>query len=438
MKNAAKRLISSPVMKSTVIYTVGDSLGKAIPFLLLPIVARYLTTSDFGIVTNFSVAVQIYLAICALNTYSALTVSYYALPNRALPGYLSNLVYLILTLAAVCGLSSMACSGLISRLLGIPAIWQYLALLTAVSTSIFMLYMSLLRMQNRVVLFNGIQIFQSLAAGVLAILFVVVWQWNWQGRALSLAASAIFTLVLSLWLMTRSGYLFKEINVTEMKSAFFFGLPLLPHTLSFWFKSGMDKIIVTNYIGLSANGVYSVALTLGGLIGVFTGSFFNAYSPVMYKDLSTIDNVPEEEGLAIKKKLVKITYLFAVLLLLVCIGSFFVMKYIVLLFFSGGYLGAVRFMPFVMTTLYFEGMYSIVSGYIFYRKKTKYLGTITFCSSMLQILTTFLLVRSLGVMGAAYSSCLISLITFLAVLCYANTLYKLPWTLKKTLVVAPV
>ena len=74
-------------------------------------------------------------------------------------------------------------------------------------------------------------------------------------------------------------------------------------------------------------------------------------------------------------------------------------------------------------------MYAIVSGYIFYRKKTKILGAITFLSSILQILTTLLLVKTVGVMGAVYSNCLISSITFLAVFTYTKKLYPLPWGL---------
>lgn len=418
------------LIKSTLIYTITDSIAKAIPFILLPIVARYLSTSDYGLLTNFSVLAQIFLAIAALNTYSALSVSYYQHNEDALAGYLSNLVYLIVLLGLICFLATSVFAGVINRYSGVSRLWQYLALLSAVSTAVFSLYTSLLRMQTRVYLFSSFQIFQALVSALLAIAFVVALRWKWQGRALSIVLAAAVTMLWSFWLMKRSSYLFKGFDTTVIKGAFFFGLPLLPHTLSFWFKSGMDKIIITNYVGLSANGVYSIALTLGGLVGIFTGSFFNAYTPTMFKDLNTIDKVGEAEAALIKRKLVKISYLYAGALLLVCVFSYVAMKLAIPLLFKEDYRGAVRFMPLLMTALYFDGLYSIVSGYIFYRRKTKVLGAITFLSSVLQMILTLFFVKHFGVIGAVYSSSTVALITFLAVFSYTNTLYKIPWGLK--------
>jgi len=240
----------------------------------------------------------------------------------------------------------------------------------------------------------------------------------------------MISLVWVLWLMKREGYIFSKVDSFEIKDAFFFGLPLLPHTLSFWFKSGVDKIIITNYVSLSANGVFSIALTLGGIIGIFTGAFFNAYTPTMFKDLSVIDTLPENEAILIKIKLVRITYLFAFLLLCACFFSYFVMKFAIQYLFKGDYLNAVEFMPFIMGSLFFDGMYSIISGYIFYQKKTKILGAITFTSSMLQIILTLYFVKNFGVIGAAYSTCVVSLITFLSVFVYTNRIYTIPWRLK--------
>lgn len=420
----------SNLLKSTIIYSISDIIGKAIPFILLPIVARYLSTSDFGILTNFSVAAQIFIAVCALNTYSALSVSYHKLDKGVLGSYLSNLIYLISLISIVCFVLTNVFSGVIEHYLGISRLWQNLAIVSAFGTAVFSLYTSLLRMQENVLKFSAYQIFQSLIGGILAVVFVVVMKWNWEGRILSIVLAAVITLLIIIWNMVKDRFLFKRIDLRQIKDAFYFGLPLLPHTLSFWFKSGVDRIIITNLVGLSANGVFSVALTLGGIIGVFTGAFFNAYTPSMFKDLNTIDEVSVEEAYLIKKKLVRITYIFAILLLIVCVSSYFIMKYIIPLLFKGDYLGAIQFIPFLMATLFFEGLYSIVAGYIFYKRKTKILGIITFMSSILQMTMTWFFVKKFGALGAVYSAGIVSIITFIAVFIYTNTLYDLPWRLR--------
>ncbi len=432
MANPIQRLLGGQLVRSTATYAIADAVNKGIPFILLPVVARYLSPADYGLLANFSVLTQILIALCALNTYSALSVSYFNLSNSRLPSYLSNLLYLIAMLVTAGLILTSILSGTILQYLGIPRAWQLLALLTACSTAVYTLYLALLRMQRKVIRFSALQIGQSLISSILAIVFVVQLKWNWQGRALSIAMAATVSMLFSLWSFWRYETLFAPADRAQIRSAFSFGLPLLPHTLSFWIKTGVVKIIITNEIGLAANGVFSIALTLGSVVSLFTDSFFSAYAPTMYKNLSVLDSSSEQEGIAIKRRLVKNTYRFGAALLAVCIGGWLVMWIAIPLLFTKGYLDSIRLIPLVLLAALFEGGYAIVSGYVFYRRKTKVLGVITFSSAVLQVILALLLVKPFGLNGALSAACLVSLLTFLAVLTYANRLYDLPWRLWRT------
>lgn len=63
-----------------------------------------------------------------------------------------------------------------------------------------------------------------------------------------------------------------------------FSLPLIPHGLSFWLKSGVDKLMLTNICGMDMNGYYSVALTFGAIVSVIITSISNAFVPYLYKN----------------------------------------------------------------------------------------------------------------------------------------------------------
>lgn len=425
------KVFKNGIVKNAIIYVGTDSINKAIPFILLPIVALYLSPADYGKLSNFSVLIQIFTAIIGLNTYTALSVSYHRIDNIKLSQYLSNLVYLIVFICLVCLIFIFGLKNVIYQYISISYLWQNLAIVTATSSALVTLYTSLLRMEEKAFKFGGINIFQSINVAVFALCFVVLLKWGWQGRALSISLPSLLTMLLCVLMLLKSKRLFKRVNIREMKDAFYFGLPLLPHTLSFWFKSGMDKIFITNQIGLSANGVFSIAATLSAIVGVFTGAFFNAYTPKMFKELSLIDKSDEREAELIKKKLVKITYIFSIVLLVLCVFGYLLMRYIIPLLFKGDYIKAVDYMPFLLTTTYFEGMYSIISGYIFYRKKTKILGTITFSSSIMQMLLTYTFLQYFGIMGALYSGAIVSILTFMVVLGYTNKIYDLPWRFRR-------
>lgn len=62
-----------------------------------------------------------------------------------------------------------------------------------------------------------------------------------------------------------------------------------------------------------------------------------------------------------------------------------------------------------------------------YCKKTFGLGLVTFSGSVLQLLLTFVLVKTIGADGIKYSLVLGSLVIMLSVWWYSNKVYPMPW-----------
>ena len=62
------------------------------PFLVLPIIANYLTVEDFGLVSNFTVLVELFAAFVSFSAAMSLAVDYYKLDKATL---VSNLVVMI-------------------------------------------------------------------------------------------------------------------------------------------------------------------------------------------------------------------------------------------------------------------------------------------------------------------------------------------------------
>ena len=426
-----KQLLCNKSAKNFLIYFGFEGINRALPFIILPIIAAYISTTEYGILTNFTILVQILSAVVALNTYSALSVFYFKDNNRIVSIF-SNLAGLILILSVICFFVLLLFSRLIEFYFRISFFWQVLALITASTASIISLYTTLLRMQKKAISFAYLQLSQSFFMFVLAIMFVVVFLWNWQGRALSMVISNVLVMFFCLLFMFRKNPLLSQhtVNLFEIKKYFLFGLPLLPHTLSFWFKSGMDKIIITNTVSLSANGIYSISLTLGGIIGLFTNAFFNMYSPHVYEKLHYIETASPDEASKIKRKLVSQAYYFCICLLLICVFSYFIMAIIIRHLFSGDYLLSIPLLPFVLVISFFNAMYAIVSIYLFYMNKTKQLGITTFSASVLQVLLTYFGVSIWGTIGALYSGVFVSFIIFVSVFYLSNKYYPLPWFAK--------
>ena len=94
---------------------------------------------------------------------------------------------------------------------------------------------------------------------------------------------------------------------------------------------------------------------------------------------------------------------------------------------SSKYQGAFQFIPSIMIGLTIYSFYSLVIQYPFTLKKTKGLGMITFCGSLLQLLITYVLVSTIGMDGVKYSLVIGAAIIVTAVWWYSDKVFPMPW-----------
>jgi len=76
-------------------------------------------------------------------------------------------------------------------------------------------------------------------------------------------------------------------------------------------------------------------------------------------------------------------------------------------------------------------MYFMVTNYIFYVKKTKYLSYVTISSGAINVVLLLLLIPHYGISGAAYAFMIANLIRFVGTWILSAKLYDMPWSLFK-------
>ncbi|GAB3421199.1 hypothetical protein GCM10027516_18340 [Niabella aquatica] len=247
---------------------------------------------------------------------------------------------------------------------------------------------------------------------------------GWQGRALGNVIAFVFFGIVSIFLLSKRGYIKFSYNSFYIKDALNFGLPLIPHTLSIWMRSGLDKFLITKYVGEASNGLYSTGFQFGTLLGFVTIAFNNAFIPFLFKKLSTED---QDKLKSIKKQIVRLSY--GIMIVYTVCGIILALGAIVLLniFFSNEYQGASEFIFWAMLVQVFQGMYLLVCNYIFFARRTKFLPVITFLCGIFQLGLSYFLINNIGAIGAAYSAVIVSFFNFLAVWYYSNKVYAMPW-----------
>jgi len=411
------------------VYAISEGISKAMPLLILPLVAYFLSPAEFGMVTNFNVVCQVLFAFTLLNTQTCLTVNYYKSDERERPRLIFNILFLILVLLGISSLTTILANRLIYKYTGLPLEWQLYAIIWVGFTALIYIYQEKLRLDEKAKKFGIYQFFQSFISAALTLLFVVFLRWGWHGRVDSLVLTAVVIGGYGLISLYRSRSIFIQIDKDLLKSIFIFGIPLLPHTLSFWLKSGLDKLYITNSISVSENGIFSFAGTLASIFYLFINAFFSAYSPYLFKNLTLIDNMTDNEMIrVIKIKLLNQVRYFLLFYLIINIIGYIAFKIIIELFFKLSYGESLTYLPWLLLSSFVTVFYAVFSSYVFYMKSTKILGLITLSTAILQAFVNYFAVIKFGVMGIIFTSILVNILMAILVGIHSQRVYPMPWS----------
>ncbi|NDV69012.1 lipopolysaccharide biosynthesis protein [Dysgonomonas sp. 25] len=419
-------ILSRPLIKNSFIYVVTDGINKAIPFLLLPIITYYIIPSEYGLITNFNVLVQILSVFCYSSTLAALPARFYRLDGEQIKKYVSNMLILNTLITILVLFLLLLFNQFIEVKLKISLLFQIGAIILVWSASITNVNLVLWRCEERAFAFGKYQISQSLLNAITTIVFVIICLLGWKGRVYSYIFSSFVFGLFSLFLLRRKGYLELSISKDYIKQILYFGIPLIPLAISYWFKSGFDKIIITDLCGMAENGLYSVAMTLGAIVTMVLSSFNGAYGPYVFKKLAYFDESTNSLTNE-KRQLVKLTYGFIALMILLIFIIYWISYAIIYFVYDFSYRESVKYLPYIMISQFFYGGYLMFVHYFYHCSKTKILGIVTFLLSVAQILLAYFLIKNIGAVGVVIASALISFLTFVFVMVYAMRIYKLPW-----------
>lgn len=420
----AERSIKNPLFRRMAVYALSDGLSKAIPFIVLPIIANYLTTAEFGLVTNYSIFVQLFAAIIGFSTHTSLNVNYYK--SKAKKALISNLVATNMLLFLLSIMFILIAHDYVEDKTEITYNWQILAMVNAFGNWMFMVFTTKLRLEEKSVLFGKLQFSQSFLSATLSILFVIVLSWSWKGRLFSLLLTSVTVGLISIVYLLKGSNFTSHVKPKAIGDHFKYALPLVPHTMANWLRNGLEKFLITDQLGNSLNGVFSMGTTLMAVFTMFNAAFFSAYSPYLYKRLSEAD-LDEAKKEEVKIDLLRKSYLYIIIWSLFLLIGYFAMKLLIIYALRAEYQETLEYLPHLTVALFFGGFYNVFFGFIFYYKKNLLVGTITIASSIVHVLLSYFLLKEVGLMGVAYSKIVVQVLIAAAITYVGHRLYPMPW-----------
>lgn len=424
-----KKLLGNTLLKQSTLYTIFNIINAAIPFLLIPFLTRKLTPEEYGVITIYTTIINFLIPFISLNIPGSITNKFYSTEKIDTPSFLGNAI-IILSINMIFSLFVIiSFSNKISAFTQFPSKWLWTIIVVSFSMSINQIRLIVWQIKGDVFKFGFFQIFIALFGLGLTILLILKFGLSWKGRIIAhtlvTSLAAIFAILI---FYLEKGINFK-VNLKYISNALKFGIPLIPHSFGAILISMTDKVLIARTLGLNSTGIYGLGFQMGSTLGIFTSAFNLAFVPWLFENLS-------KNKLANKYLIVKFTYYYFIILFL-----FFLLLTILLPLLNNfllgeKFVGSINITICILLGFVFNGMYLMVTNYIFYVEKTYFLGITTLSIGIINIFLCQFLLKKMGIMGAAISTTISYFFCFIITWYLSNRVFPMPWfelRLKKTI-----
>lgn len=394
------------LFKNTGLLLVGNFASKVLVFLLVPFYTSILSTYEYGIYDLLFTTIQLLVPILTLNAVDAVI--------RFPIGASKEQQTTAFTFGVKCAIFSVFLSILGTIAAGCLSSNEIIRNYGLFFVILFAAY----AINNIVCQFaRGIDDVKGLAiAGVIGtismvafnILFLLFMKLGLVGyfwaMILSLAIPVLYLIIRDrLWIYIRISFFTCRLNGFE-KEMLRYCLPLMFINVSWYINNVADRYAITWLCGMADNGVYSVSYKLPAILNAIQVVFIQAWQ------LSAVKEYKDKNSAAFYNSVYNGCQFVMVVL---CSSLILVTKPASRILFSNEFYEAWKYVPYLLIYIVFNTLSGTVGGIFSATKETKNLAYSSIVGAIVNIILNFVLVYTIGVLGAAVATLISSIIIWL-------------------------
>lgn len=412
--------LTDTLIKNTGLYTFSNLLNTGIPFLILPILTRHLTPEDYGLISMFALLISFTTPLIGLSLNGSIIREYYNQENVDIKEYIYNCIVVIAMSTVLTSIVFMVFGEVIARVASFPKQLLWTVILFSASLSINNIFLSLMQAEKKPFHYALYKNLNTLLNVVLSLVLIFMLELGWKGRVFGQLIAIVIFAGIGILYLYKLKWIRKKYNFEYIKQALIFGLPLLPHSISTSIITMTDRLFITNMIGLSATGIYTVGYQVGSIINILAASFNLAYLPWLFGKLKENNNNTNS-------KIVKFTYIYFIFMFSLSILLGIISPLLLKVFLGTSFVQASIYVIWISLGYSFNAMYSVMVNFIYFERKNGYLSWATFGAALLNIVLNYFFIRRYGAIGAAQATTIIYFTKFILIWLIAKRIHPMPW-----------
>lgn len=379
-------------VKAGMWFMICSIIPQVITVIMTTIFTRILSTSDYGISSNYWAWYNILSIFITLNLNAGVYNNAMMKYEKDRDAYTSATLGLSILLGMLGFAVLMIFRNPLSQIMSLPVSLLLCMALQCLLYNSYGCWVSRVKYEYNYKHLIIITLIVSILSPLLSVVFIFFSENKAVGKVWG--QNAIYILLGVIFYVLAFSKNKKIYNKEYWSFALKFNLPLVPHYLSLIILNQSDRVMITSMCGASENGLYSVAYSAASLLLILNSSLTMTLTPWCY------DNMKNHKFGAMKKTINVICCIYAgidLMLIMLAPEAISILA-------GAKYAEAVYVIPPLASSMYLILLYNIYSIFEFYYEKTKPVMICSTLSAGLNILLNYLFIPKYGFIAAAYTT----------------------------------
>jgi O-antigen/teichoic acid export membrane protein len=395
-------------------------LNNAIPFLVLPILTRYLAPEEYANIALFSFYLALSNALTGISVPTLISKNFFDQDKDFISRLIGNAIGIVAIFSMFTLVIILLIYPWLKNYIDLSLFWIALLPITSLAWIIFNMGLVVIRNKQKVLTFMKHQVSNTVLNSAISLFLIIVLLWGWQGRIWGIIISYIISASVMFIYLRNNGYIkfrYSKKIINEILELVF---PMIPNSFQSVIISQVGVFFIQYYFTKELLGIYSVGFQIAFSIKLLIIALSLSWEPFMYQQLS--DGVKVNRLYVTRMLLLMISILFTGVVFV----NFFA-GFILKLMTTPAYFEAIIFVPWFTLGYFFHGLYVFQMPILLKYEKQKYISIVSFINMIIMIVLNIWFSNVFGFVGIAYAYCLTYFMMFIALCWKAQKVLPLPW-----------
>lgn len=385
--NKYKKLVNN-----SIVFTIGTFGSRLISFLMVPLYTHLLSTSEYGTVDLMNTTVSLLIPLLTLELgQAALRFAIETKDEIEQNKIFSNISThaLFVTVAVLLGLPILNYFNVFENYV---VMFTILLILRVINN----LYSQYIRGIGLVKEFAINGILMTLVTVISNVVLLVYLNFKVEGYILSLIlaalASNVYLFYASSGVMRLKMYNSDQFLLKEMLE---FSIPIIPNSAMWWIINSSTRYFILYFIGTAGNGIYAVANKIPAVISIATGIFSQAWQ------LSSFEEYESESKDDFYTKIFNIYWVF---LFIAGSAILVILRPLLSILVEDSFYVSWQIAPLLILAVIYQSFSSFLGTNYTAAKETKGTFSTSIYAGIISLVSSFILIPTIGLTGAGLSS----------------------------------